>query len=142
MSEDNSSDKVTVSKKKLAIVAIIMANIALMVAIFILGYNIGQDVGKRQATVDESIGAISSLIGNVANPAKSTSGKVISVSGSEITVETTTGEQRTAKITDETKITNKAKLINASDIKVDQRASIFFDSSQKEGEFASRIIVN
>ncbi|MCA9342386.1 hypothetical protein KC950_00015 [Candidatus Saccharibacteria bacterium] len=142
MSDETKPDKVVISKKKLYVAAVILAEIALLIAVFLLGYNFGKDVGKKQAVVDESVGAISNLFGGIANPAQSTSGKVVSVNGSEITVETTTGEQETVKITEDTKITNKSKLITVNDIKAGGRASIFFDSTQEDGEFAARIIVN
>lgn len=142
MSDETKPDKVVISKKKLYVAAVILAEIALLIAVFLLGYNFGKDVGKKQAVVDESVGAISNLFGGIANPAQSTSGKVVSVNGSEITVETTTGEQETVKITGDTKITNKSKLITVNDIKAGGRASIFFDSTQEDGEFAARIIVN
>lgn len=139
---DKTDDKIVISKKKLLVVAVILAEFALLLAMFLLGYNIGQDVGKKQATVDQSLGAINNLFGSVANPSKSISGKVLDVKGDQITLETTSGEKKTTKITDETKITNKAKRMNASDIKNGQRASIFFANSQENGEYASRIIVN
>lgn len=140
--EHKPEDKITISKKKLLIIGVVLAEIALLIAVFLLGYNFGKDVGKKEATVDQSLGAINNLFGSVANPAQSFSGKVVEVNGSQITVETTSGDKKTAKITDETKITNKAKRINVSDIKSGQRASVFFSNSQKDGEFASRIIVN
>lgn len=142
MSESKGKDKLVISKKKLVYIAVVFATIALLIAVFLLGYNIGQDVGKKQATVDQSIGAISGLLGTVANPSQSTSGKVVGINGSEITVETNAGEQETIRITEKTKITNKSKIISVNDIEINQRASVFFGSTQDDGEFAARIIVN
>lgn len=145
MSDNNmetKKDKISISKRMLLVVAIILGQFSLLIAVFLLGYNFGQDVGKKQATVDESLGAISSMLGSVANPAQSISGKVTEINNNQISVETSKNGIKTAKLTEQTKVTNKSKRININDIKVGQRVSVFYANSHKDGDFASRIITN
>ena len=124
------------------IVGVVSAQLALLVSVFFGGYIVGQDVGLKKSTVDESLGAINGLFANVANPAKSYTGKVESISTDSITVKLSDGQTRTTSINQNTKISQMAKVIASKDVKPGQKASVFLVSDQGYGEYASRIIIN
>lgn len=127
------------SRRALIIILIVIAQIGLIFSVFGVGYKIGQDVGRKDATLAAGISGFNSLLGSVSNPFRSTTGKVTEISNDSITVETS-GETRTAKITDKTKITRRSEQKQVSDIEVGVRVSVFFgESSDQE---ASRIIIN
>lgn len=129
-------------KKVWFIVGVVSAQLALLISVFFGGYIVGQDVGLQKSTVDESLGAINGLFANVANPAKSYTGKVVSISADSITVKLSDGTNRITSLDKNTKITQMAKGISTKDIKPGQRASVFLATDQANGEYASRIIIN
>lgn len=149
MSEDNYKEesklirrrRPLLSRRALLIILICISQLALLFAVFGVGYKIGQDVGRKDATVQAGLSGFNSLLGNISNPFRSATGKVSEVSAGSITIKTNSGETKTMKITSNTKITRRSEPISVADIKKDVRASIFLDESVSELT-ASRIIVN
>jgi cytoskeletal protein RodZ len=137
----NKSNKPLLGKRTLLIILIIIAELALLFAVFGVGYKIGQDVGKKDATVQAGLSGFNSLLGNVSNPFRSTTGKVASVSADSITVETSNGEKKIVKITSDTKVSRRSEPVSVTDIKTGVRASVFLDESASEPT-ATRIIIN
>lgn len=129
------------SKRALIIILIVIAELALLFSVFGVGYKIGQDVGKKDATVESGLNSFNSLLGNISNPFRSTTGKVSAISADSISIEKSNGETKTVKITSDTKVSRRSEPVSVSDVKTGTRASVFLDESASEPT-ATRIIVN
>lgn len=146
MSEDTQNNK-QANKKSLfgkrffVIFIVIIAQIGLIFGVFSTGYVVGKDVGKKDAAVAAGFNGINSLLGNISNPFRSTTGKTDSISADSITVEPTSGEKKTAKITKNTKITRRSEATTVDNIKKGMRVSVFFDETASEPT-ATRIVIN
>jgi hypothetical protein len=133
--------KPLLGKRSLIIILIIIAQFALVFSVFGVGYKIGQDVGRKDAAVEAGLSGFNSLLSNISNPFRSTTGSVSSISASNITVKTSAGEEKTARINDKTRITRRSDAKSVSDIKKDMRVTVFYDDATSEAT-ASRIIIN
>lgn len=128
-------------RRAITFMILIIAEVALVVAVFGVGYKIGQDVGRKDAAVAAGLNGINSLLGNISNPFRSATGKTEAITKDSITIETTSGEKKTAKITANTKITRRSEVKAAEEIKKGMRVSVFFDESASEPT-ATRIVIN
>ncbi len=128
-------------KRALLIMLIVIAELALLFSVFGVGYKIGQDIGRKDAAVAQGLSGFNSLLGNISNPFRSTTGKVSAISESSVTIDPTNGESKTVKITKDTQISRRSEPVSVTAIKNGTRATIFLDESASEPT-ATRIIIN
>lgn len=139
-SSSRSAEKGKLTKKQKLIVLVIVIVVALAGILYLIGnsiynkgYNAGMQQGKKEAT---SAG----LLSNISNPFQSVSGRVVEVKDDKITVVTTKGDNKTVKIDKSTKITKKTTILTQSDLKKDQKVTIFTQGKDKDIT-ATRIVL-
>lgn len=121
----------------LSIVAVIITGGLLYVlgkSIYDKGYSAGLEKGKKEVT---SAG----LLSNIANPFQTVSGRVVEVKDDKITVVTVKGEKKTVNISKSTKVTKKTTTLATSDIKKDQKVTIFLQGKDANVT-ATRIVLS
>lgn len=103
-------------------------------SIYDKGYSAGLEKGKKEAT---SAG----LLSNIANPFQTVSGRVVEVKDDKITIVTMKGENKTVNISKSTKVTKKTTTLAVSDIKKDQKVTIFLQGKDANVT-ATRIVLS
>lgn len=116
--------------------------ITVVVALFFvagtaMGYKYGYSNGKEAGEKTRS-GA--SMLSDIANPFPTISGKVSEISNDKIVVSSSRGTKETVKVTNRTKVTKKKDTLQVSDIKKDQKVTVFTQGDGND-RTASRIII-
>lgn len=145
LGKDSVTPPVTKAKRRLAIPpkTVLLASIATLVGLVLVvtAYNLGHRRGYQsgQANSKTTMPVINPFM-NTPNPFNTTVGKVASVSASEITIHSSTGEIKKFKITDKTIVSQKTTKLTVGDIHKDQRVTVF-GSGNEAGATATRIVV-
>ena len=132
---------VTSKQKKLILILVtILLGVGLIAGAYKLGYDKGFTKGEEQGKKSSRSTGLSELFSNPTNPFRSVSGEVKTVTTDKIEVNTSRGEVKSIKITEKTKITKKTTTLKVSDIKPDQKVTIF-TQGQENDLTATRIVL-
>lgn len=133
--------KLTPQQKKLVIIVLtILISVGLAAGAYKLGYDKGFTKGEEQGKKAARSAGFNNLFNSPNNPFRSVSGEVKSISNDKIEVNTNQGDVKTIKIIDTTKITKKTDTLKVSDVKTDQKVTIF-TQGQENDLTATRIVV-
>jgi hypothetical protein len=99
------------------------------------GFSKGEEKGHEANT-----SSVNDFFNSSSNPFRSLTVKVKEVKDDSITIDTTRGETKTVKLNDKTKITKETDTLKASDLKPNQRITIFTQGSEDKLT-ATRVVV-
>ena len=133
--------RITSNQKKLLIILLtILIGIGLFAGAYKLGYDKGYTKGEEHGKTTTRSSGLNDFFQNPANPFRSVSGEIKSITADKIEVNSSQGEVKIIKITDKTKISKKTQTLKVADVKPEQKVTIF---TQGEGDdlTATRIVV-
>lgn len=118
------------------IVLLIFAIITILGGTYLLGYKKGESIGEKRGKAK----SVANPFGALQNPFNSSTGKVAEIKEDAIVIDTNRGEKKTIKLDDKTKITRKTEILTKSDLKNDQKVTVF---ARGEGDdlTATRIVL-
>lgn len=137
----NSKKLLPKDKTNWIILLAILVVVAIFVGVYSLGYHKGYGAGEKKGKESAAKDTTSELFGNLQNPFNYVGGKVSDVKPDEITIDTTTGDRKTVKITDKTVVSRGTDTLQQGDLEKDQRVTVFTDGN-KENPSATRIVIN
>jgi Cu/Ag efflux protein CusF len=133
--------KLTAKKKRILLILVaILLGVGLLAGTYKLGYNNGFSKGEEKGKKSAAKSNLGDFFNSSANPFRSVTGEVKSVTNDTLEVNSSRGEVETVKINDKTKITKKTTTLKVSDIKPDQKVTVFVQG--QDGDLtATRIVV-
>lgn len=113
----------------------------ILVVGFISVYSFGYKEGYKYGDINNSSDPFSNFFNNSTSGIAPISGLIVDISNDKITIDSAKGERQELKITEKTKVTKKGETYSLSDVKKNQRVTVYTGGSNNSTE-AIRIVIS